>query len=219
MVTSKLVTNIYYGQADYLKESLNRLVNDGLIAWWVYCCHSGERQFNPIKSSWEGERLKDHIHVGIKPNKRLDLDTVYNETLQLDGFKKVIGFTRNWEFVRSQFDFWLYLYHDKDYLTSKNIVREYNYTTDDIIASDDDIKKYELYRAREAFWAEHGISHEVLQCVKGKISESQLIARHLRCAYGVDKLLKAARKEVINETAKDKNNYGETYLREIALGI
>ena len=208
MVTSKLVTNIYYGEKDYLKECLEELVKDGAIAYWVYICHFGERQFNPIENVWQGDRLKNHIHVGIKPNKRLNLDLVYGECMQmLDG--KLTGFTRNWEIVRSSMDFWLYLFHFKDYLVAKNLVREYNYSKTDIVCSDQDILDYELNRALEEFWAQHGVSHEVQKVVKGQMKETELFARHLRDAWGVDRLLKAARRDwevMHNEKNTDREN-------------
>lgn len=208
MVTSKLVTNIYYGESEYLKERLNGLVDDGAIAYWVFILHHGERQYNPIENAWVGDRLKDHIHVGIKPNKRLNFDIVYGECIQMVG-GKLTGFTRNWEIVRSTMDFWLYLFHFKDYLAAKNLVREYNYSKNDIVCSDNDVLQYELNRALEEFWVQHGISHEVQKVVKGQMKETELFARHLRDAWGVDRLLKAARRDwevMINEKNSNRQN-------------
>lgn len=220
MVTSKLVTNIFYGKEQGLLDSLRSLVEDGKIAWWCYCVHRGERSFNLVKHEWVGQRLKNHIHVGIKPNCRLDLDVVYNNCLQIESATKTVGFTRNWVYVRSNFDFWLYLYHDRDYCDTKGLIREYYYTEKDVICSDDDIKAYELYRAKEELWASMGVSNEVVACAKGLKSEVSLFSRHLRDAYGVDKMLKAARRELMeNENYCKSDEETRSPIRQVGFGL
>lgn len=216
MVTSKMVTNIYYGTCEHLRVCLDRLVQDGSIAWWVYCEHKGERQYNPTNDCWEGDRQKRHIHVGIKPNKRLNLDVVYAECLEMVD-SKLTGFTRNWEFVRSSSDFWLYLFHDKGYLLEKQLVREYNYTERDVVCSDDDIKAYELVKAREEFWLQHGIKKDALKVARGQMSEAVYFAHNIKNAYGADKLLKATRKEVDYENNKQDDYHRRFYFRQVGM--
>lgn len=215
MTSRKMHSNIYYGTLDYLQMCMTRLVDSGVVAWYCAIDHKGERQYNPITAQWQGERDKNHIHVGVYPNGSIQFDKVYAECMQLrDG--KITGFTRCWEPVRSRMDFWLYLYHDKDYLLSKQLVREYNYKDSDIVCSDDDIKRVELFNARETFWAQHGISHEVMNVVKGKMKESEFFARHIKDAYGADKLLRVARSEVGLEVNKKEGYYGNDYMRQIS---
>lgn len=216
MVTSRLVSNIYYGSKEHLQVCLERLVVEGSIAWWVFCEHKGERIYNPLNDCWEGDRAKRHIHVGIKPNKRLNLDVVYGECLEMiEG--KITGFTRNWEFVRSSMDFWMYLFHDSSYLAEKRMIREYNYSINDLVCSDNDIKSYEIKRAKEEFWLQHGIKKEAISVARGQMSEAVFFAHNLRNAYGADKLLKATRKELDYEkyTKNDKN--GGSAFRQIGM--
>lgn len=215
MTSRKMHSNIYYGTMTHLKESMSRLIDDGLVSWFAAIEHKGERQFNSVNDCWEGDRDKDHIHVGVYPNGTIQFDKVYSECAQLIN-GKITGFTRMWEPVRSRMDFWLYLYHDKDYLSSKNLVREYNYKEVDVFCSDEDIKRYELFNAREQFWVQHGISHEVLNVVKGKMKESEFFARHIKDAYGADKLLRVARSEVSMEVNRKEGYYGNDYLRQVS---
>lgn len=215
MTSRKMHANIYYGTMDYLKSCMDRLISEGVVSWYAAIEHKGERQYNKLTAQWVGDRDKDHIHVGVYPNGSIQFDKVYGECMQLIG-GKLTGFTRMWEPVRSRMDFWLYLYHDKDYLKSKDQTREYNYSESDIVCSDDDIKRYELFNAREVFWAQHGISHEVQNVVKGRMKESEFFARHIRDAYGADKLLRVARAEVGLEVNRKDGVYGDSYLRQIA---
>lgn len=216
MITSKMVTNIYYGSTAHLRICLDRLVENGALSWWVFCEHKGERQFNSVLDVWEGDRQKRHVHVGLKPNKRLNLDVVYGECLEMVD-SKLTGFTRNWEFVRSMMDFWLYLFHDKAYLEEKQLVREFNYTESDLVCSDDNIKDYELFKARQDFWSQVGIKKEALKVVKGSMSEAVYFAHNIKNAYGADKLLKATRREVFREVNKEDDYFRRCSFRQIGL--
>lgn len=106
MATQKPISTISYNSEEFLKEKLDTWINAHIIQSYMYIKHRGE----------DGD--KDHIHLRIEPNKKLD---PMNLTEQLKeykiGDKKPLG-CRPWRQSKEE-DWILYAVHDKQYLDIK----------------------------------------------------------------------------------------------------
>lgn len=106
MATQKPISTISYNTEDYLREKLETWLKAHIIQTYMYICHKGE----------DGD--KDHIHLRIEPNKRLDPMDLMEELKQyVSGQEKPLGCR---PFRPSKEEDWiLYAVHDKDYLRDK----------------------------------------------------------------------------------------------------
>lgn len=106
MATQKPISTISYNTEPFLKEKLDDLVNAHIIQSYMYIKHLGE----------DGD--KDHIHLRIEPNKRIDqmdLTDKFKEYIQ--GNDKPLG-VRPWRPSKEE-DWILYAVHDSKYLSLK----------------------------------------------------------------------------------------------------
>lgn len=106
MATQKPISTISYNSELFLKEKLDAWLAAHIIQNYMYIKHKGE----------DGD--KDHIHLRVEPNKKLDpmdLQEELNEFVL--GNKKPLGCRP----FRPSFeeDWILYAVHDKDYLRLK----------------------------------------------------------------------------------------------------
>lgn len=107
MATQKPISTISYNSEKFLKEKLDTWVDAHIIQAYQYICHKGE----------DGD--KDHIHVRVEPNKKLDPMDL-SEALKeytLDNPDKPLG-VRPWRPSKEE-DWFLYAVHDPDYLKLK----------------------------------------------------------------------------------------------------
>ena len=106
MATQKPISTISYNTEDFLKEKLDLWVHNHIIQTYMYICHKGE----------DGD--KDHIHLRIEPNKKLDPMDLMEELREFKiGEKKPLG-CRPFR-PSTEEDWFLYAVHDKDYLKLK----------------------------------------------------------------------------------------------------
>lgn len=105
-MTSKPISTISYNTEAFLKEKLESWVKAHIIQTYMYVCHKGE----------DGD--KDHIHLRIEPNKKLDPMTLSEELLEYEkGKDKPLG-CRPWRPSKEE-DWFLYAVHDQEYLKLK----------------------------------------------------------------------------------------------------
>lgn len=106
MATQKPISTISYNTEPFLKEKLECWLKAHIIQSYMYICHKGE----------DGD--KDHIHVRIEPNKKLDPMDLQDELREYQlGKDKPLGVR---PFRPSKEEDWiLYAVHDEDYLKSK----------------------------------------------------------------------------------------------------
>lgn len=127
MQTTKPISTISYNTEPFLRCVLDRLIATNVIDFYSYINHIGEvDQF--------GEREKDHIHLFIIPNHRLntaDLDDFFLEPLPDNKPLKCI----TWQTSKPD-DWILYVLHDPDYLATKFETREIQYNYTDLVGSD-----------------------------------------------------------------------------------
>lgn len=163
MNTSKPISTISYNSPDFLKARLEELVNNHTIADWIFIKHDAE----------EDER-KDHIHLWIEPNRRLDTMTLQDffKEFDPDHPDKPLGCIK---FNSSNLDDWiLYSIHDSAYLRSKCESREFAYRKEDFVYCDEDAFEEAFRHAyRGSEWARRSQVLERLE--DGTISEREAV--------------------------------------------
>lgn len=106
MATQKPISTISYNSESFLREKLEALYSAHIIQAYQYICHKGE----------DGD--KDHIHLRLEPNKRvdpMDLKEEFNEYVQGSDKPLVVRPFR----PSKEEDWFLYAVHDPDYLRVK----------------------------------------------------------------------------------------------------
>lgn len=127
--TTRPLSTISYNTFDFLKGKLEDLEKRGDIDFWCFIKHFGE-------TNEDGSKEKLHYHVYIVPATSLDRRQLRQEFIQ---FYKNESLPRgfmpmqpsNWQ------DWYLYGLHDREYLQAKGQSREYSYSDQDMVRSDD----------------------------------------------------------------------------------
>ena len=103
MATQKPISTISYNTESFLREKLEDWLNGHIIQSYQYICHKGE------------DGGKDHIHLRIEPNKRIDPMDLQEELREFvkDNIKP-LG-CRPWRPSKEE-DWFLYVLHDEMYL-------------------------------------------------------------------------------------------------------
>lgn len=106
MATQKPISTISYNTESFLKEKLETWLSAHKIQAYQYICHKGE----------DGD--KDHIHVRVEPNRKLDPMDLMDDLKEYQlGKDKPLGCR---PFRPSKEEDWvLYAVHDEDYLKLK----------------------------------------------------------------------------------------------------
>ncbi len=106
MATQKPISTISYNTEIFLKEKLNIWLSAHIIQAYQYIYHKGE----------DGD--KDHIHLRIEPNKKIDpMDLIEQLREYPSGCKKPLG-CRPFRPSKEE-DWFLYAVHDEQYLKLK----------------------------------------------------------------------------------------------------
>jgi len=106
VATQKPISTISYNSESFLIEKLQILYDAHIIQAWQYIVHKGE----------DGD--KDHIHLRIEPNKRIDAMDLTEKFKEFEkGKDKPLG-VRPWRNSKEE-DWYLYAVHDSDYLSLK----------------------------------------------------------------------------------------------------
>lgn len=106
MATQNPISTISYNSESFLIEKLQILYDAHIIQAWQYIVHKGE----------DGD--KDHIHLRIEPNKRIDAMDLTEKFKEFEkGKDKPLG-VRPWRNSKEE-DWYLYSVHDSDYLSLK----------------------------------------------------------------------------------------------------
>lgn len=106
MATQKPISTISYNSEAFLKEKLEQWLKAHLISAYLYICHKGE----------DGD--KDHIHLRIELNKRVDPMDLSEELKEYRFDEPKPRGVRPWRPSKEE-DWILYAVHDKDYLNAK----------------------------------------------------------------------------------------------------
>lgn len=140
MATNKPISTISYNSEEFLVSRLNEWYQAHLIQCWQYIKHKGE----------DGD--KDHIHLRIEPNKRIDPMDLTQILMEYDpNHVKPLG-CRPWRPSKEE-DWFLYAIHDTQYLKIKysdSKDGKLPYKVEDIKASDGYDIETAVLRARQS---------------------------------------------------------------------
>ena len=129
MNTSKPISTISFNTEAFLYGKLNELVDSRIVSFFAYIQHYGE----PVECN---DTRKDHYHIYIEPNKRIDTMALQQEFQEPIANEKPLG---SLPFQSSKFsDWYYYILHDPIYLARKGMSRSYCYTQNEIITSSND---------------------------------------------------------------------------------
>lgn len=140
MATQKPISTISYNTEAFLREKLDEYVASHIIQAYMYIKHKGE----------DGD--KDHIHLRIEPNKRLDPMDLQDDLKEyVSGEKKPLG-VRPFRPSKEE-DWFLYVVHDPEYLaikygTDKDGKIEYHWR--DIVATEGYDTEIAFIRAKQS---------------------------------------------------------------------
>ena len=134
MKTSKPFSTISYNSSEFLNQKLGELVQRRQIDFFAWVHHYAEE-----------DETKEHKHLYIVPNGRVDTDQVLDFLLELD----IKHPDKPLKCIRphsSKFaDWYLYALHDVTYLASKGQARKYHYVFEDVQTSDRDYLLEEVH--------------------------------------------------------------------------
>lgn len=134
MNTSAPISAICYNTEPYLKMVLKRLYDNHIISDYMYILHKAEE-----------DEKKDHIHLFLEPNTRVDTISLQFEFQELVEGSKPLGITNP---RKSDRDNWiLYNQHYRPYLLSKMEDRKYYYQKSDFKFLDEDTFEENYYHA------------------------------------------------------------------------
>ena len=106
MATQKPISTISYNTEAFLREKLDSWIEAHIIQAYQYICHKGE----------DGD--KDHIHLRIEPNKKLDPMDLLDELKEYQFGKDKPLCCRPFRPSKEE-DWFLYAVHDEQYLKLK----------------------------------------------------------------------------------------------------
>lgn len=107
MATQKPISTISYNSEAFLREQLEVWYSNHIIQAYQYICHKGE----------DGD--KDHIHLRIEPNRKLDPMDLSEKLREFDPKHPTKPLcVRPWRPSKEE-DWYLYVVHDADYLKLK----------------------------------------------------------------------------------------------------
>mgnify|MGYP004675502197 CR=1 FL=1 len=126
MKTVKPISSVTWNTEEFLQKKLKELTDNHTISFWFYVFHLPE-----------SNEKKEHFHIYLEPDCRVDTNDirVHFEEVPKDSKEKDI--IRPLPFEKSNFDnAYLYFIHNKLYLNSKGLSKQYyNYT--DVKTSDE----------------------------------------------------------------------------------
>lgn len=125
MRTSKPFSTISYNTADFLNLRLGELVQRRQIDFFAWVHHYAEE-----------DETKEHKHLYIVPNGRVDTDQILDFLLEHDPKHPDKPFNCIRPHSSKFADWYLYALHDATYLASKGQARKFHYVMDDVQTSD-----------------------------------------------------------------------------------
>ena len=135
-----MLSNISYNSYDFLKKHLELLRKAKKIRWWCIIFHKKE-----------DEELKDHFHIVIIPDQRLETSDLDDEFIEIVPDNLPLK-CMIWTNTKSIYDWILYGIHDPIYLKLKYAEdKKRHYSFDDLESSDPDILSDFFYKAYHEF--------------------------------------------------------------------
>ena len=127
MITSRWLSTICWNSIPYLKDKLDNMLSRNIISFYYFIYHYKE-----------DDEKKDHIHLFLIPNVKINTDTYLRVELEeIDPNKKEMIRPLPFRPVSKFADKYLYDLHDENYLRSKFEERKYHYKKEDFVVSDE----------------------------------------------------------------------------------
>lgn len=151
MRTTKPVSTVSYNTEPFLEGVLNELVRAHKIAFWAY-----------VKHTAEADEKKDHIHLYIEPNGKIDTMDLQDLLKEVDlknpgkPLKCIDWRSSKWD------DWYLYGIHYEPYLRMKFEERQFHYTEEDVKASDREDLENKVYRTMHSDVLKHMRIHAAM---------------------------------------------------------
>lgn len=170
MNTSKPIATITWNTIPFLRMKLDDLIKSKIISFWAFAPHKGEESEDD-----EGGKKKDHIHLYLEPTKRIQTVDLVEHFIELDSTnKKPI---KPLDFRPSKWsDWYLYGYHDKEYLLSKGKTRQYYYTPDIFQYSDENEAHYRIAQVNKG---DLGIIGRMREAIKSGLDWDFMVSNGL----------------------------------------
>ena len=128
--SKKTISFISWNTEEFLKNQLDLLIKEQTITFYIYIYHYKEK-----------DELENHFHVIMFPNKGidyLDIRTLFTEQQQNGLLPLGISFKPNYVSKDCEYDWLLYVLHDKTYIKSKyKEVKRYVYNRDKLKSPDE----------------------------------------------------------------------------------
>lgn len=129
MLTSTILSNISYNTDIFLEKQLNELLKGHQISFWCY-----------IKHQPEDQELKEHKHLLIIPDTRIDTVALDDHFLEPDPNNDLPLKCMLWTKTKCIYDWFLYGVHDSVYCKLKYAEdKKIHYTVKDFVFSNLDI--------------------------------------------------------------------------------
>lgn len=127
--SSQPLTTVSYNTDEYLKSTLQFLIDEKIISDYMYINHFGEGS------------AKDHKHLLVIPTKSIDINKLRSTFEEPDPTSEIPLGVMPWQTTQpSNFKDWLqYVLHDEDYLNQKGLTRIYHYKKQDVITNNDEL--------------------------------------------------------------------------------
>ena len=126
MTTTKPFSTISYNSIEFLKTKLDILINKNIIYFYGFIFHKKEE-----------DEKRDHIHLLINPNGKVDCDKILKTLEEYDPNNPTLPLRCKPPRKTNSFaDWYLYNLHDIDYLKAHGQARKYHYTKEDFITND-----------------------------------------------------------------------------------
>lgn len=165
MKTTKPISTISYNTEGYFELKMRELLKAGIISFYAYIKHDGE-------ADDEVRDAKDHIHAYLEPAKSVQTEDLRKmlQELNFSHPNKPLGCM---PFNSSKFqDWYLYSIHDREYLASKGLVKQYYYSMDEMKTSDDD---YLYYKVRSIDTTDRTPIRKIKEAIKIGMSWPEMV--------------------------------------------
>lgn len=163
MKTKRLVSTVGYNSPGFLAETLDRLVNAGLVEWAHYILHKAEE-----------DETKDHWHIVLMPSRSVDTTALQRQFQEVDVTNpaaKPLG-VQPFRFTSKLDDWLLYSIHDAAYLASKGQTRKHHYAREDVLSTCPELLQEQWH---EVNLAKYGLGEIVADAVRHNLTWEQLI--------------------------------------------
>lgn len=163
MKTIKPISTVSWNTEEFLNKILNNLVANHTVLFWFY-----------VKHFAESDEKKEHIHLYIEPDIRIDTNDLRSQFEEIPSKDSVCkDIIRPLPFTVSKFDTaYLYFTHNKLYLDSHGFSKQF-YNYHDVVTSDEYLL-HEKIALIDYYKIEGGRANQVKQAILSGVSFEEM---------------------------------------------